>query len=119
MIETETVFGGIGADAITLFGQSGNTVKGSAGGDTINGFATGNDSIFLNSAIGTEFAGGNGVLAVRSFVKGTGAMAGDSDGFYFFDTTTSILKFDADADGADAAFDIASIINNNLVNIHQ
>jgi Ca2+-binding RTX toxin-like protein len=95
--------GGLGAD--TLVGNGGpdqylfNSTLGGGNVDTLVGFASGSDRIFLDHNIFSALP--NGVLAAGAFVNGTAAQ--DADDRILYDSTTGNLYYDADGNGAGAA----------------
>jgi serralysin len=101
--------GGLGAD--TLVGGGGadqllfNSALGGGNVDTLVGFASGSDRIFLDHAI---FGGiSNGALNANAFVAGTAAQ--DSDDRILYDAATGNLFYDADGNGAGAAVLFATL----------
>jgi Ca2+-binding RTX toxin-like protein len=107
--------GGLGAD--TLVGNAGNdmflfdSALGGGNVDTINGFASGSDRIFLDHNV---FSGiGNGSLAPGAFVTGTAAQ--DADDRIIYDAATGNLYYDADGNGAGAAMLFATLQNHPTI----
>jgi hypothetical protein len=81
-------------------------------GDTINGFASGSDSLHFGHSVGDSVPG---VLPVEAFVKGASAVALDANDHFIFDTSNNTLSFDADGNGAGAAVTVATFDNSSLI----
>jgi Ca2+-binding RTX toxin-like protein len=112
----DRIDGGKGADVI--FGGRGNDILTGGKGkddfyltdaldavtnvDTIRDFKTGEDNIFLSSAVMTGLAPGGGLPAEAFRVSTTGA-ALDADDRIIFDLGTGSLYYDPDGNGAAAA----------------
>lgn len=73
------------------------------GWDTITDFTHGTDKLELNIDQYSALAG----FTAANFVTGAGATAGDANDFLIFDTTTKMLSYDADGNGAGDAVNIA------------
>jgi Ca2+-binding RTX toxin-like protein len=108
--------GGLGAD--TLVGNGGadsflfDSTLGGGNVDTIMGFASGSDRIFLDHGI---FAGiANGSLAPSAFVIGTAAQ--DADDRIIYDAATGNLYYDSDGNGAGAAMLFATLQGHPTIN---
>jgi len=101
--------GGLGAD--TLIGGAGrdahlfDTALGGGNVDTLAGFVSGTDRIWLEDSIFTAL--GTGALPASAFVLGT--QAGDADDRIIYDQATGALYYDADGNGAGAAIQFASL----------
>ena len=101
--------GGLGAD--TLIGGAGrdnhlfDSALGGGNVDTIAGFASGTDRIWLEDSIFTAL--GRGALPASAFVLGT--QAGDADDRIIYDAAAGALSYDADGSGAGAAVQFASL----------
>ena len=74
------------------------------GYDTITDFTRGSDKLELNTDQYAKLALG---FTSANLKVGAGAVAGDSNDYLIFDTTTKMLKYDADGNGAGAAVNIA------------
>lgn len=81
-----------------------NTAFNLTGKDTITDFLRGTDKLELHT---DQFASLTGGITNANIKVGAGAVAGDSNDYLIFDTTTKTLKYDADGNGAGAAVDIA------------
>lgn len=81
-----------------------NTAFNLTGVDTITDFLRGTDKLELHT---DQFASLTGGITNANIKVGAGAVAGDSNDYLIFDTTTKTLKYDADGNGAGAAVDIA------------
>ena len=111
----DVLFGGGGADTLTgnggadVFRYEGTTdYWGNAtGGDSITDFVVGTDSMeFWGSGFGNLTAG---ALAAGNFISGAGAVATTATEYFIYDTSTDILSYDADGNGAGAAVAIADL----------
>ena len=118
----DTLAGGAGAD--TLIGGAGNDVLSGGIGtdvfkfntaigvnnvDTITNFSVVDDTIQLANTVFTQFAN-TGVLAADMFRSGAGIMtAADFNDYLIYDNTSGKLYYDADANGAGAAVQVALI----------
>jgi len=95
--------GGLGAD--TLVGGGGadqllfNSALGGGNVDTLVGFTSASDRIFLDHNIFSAI--GNGVLAPGAFASGTTAQ--DADDRILYDSATGNLYYDADGNGGASA----------------
>ncbi len=99
----DVVIGGGGAD--TLLGGNGNDqfrYIGSDAVDTIVGFATGQDKIAL-------LTGAFAQTGTVQFQQGAGVFANTANSTFLYDSTTGIISYDADGNGAGAAIQLASI----------
>ncbi|NMG28528.1 calcium-binding protein [Aromatoleum evansii] len=106
------------AGANVLDGNAGsNTLTGGAGDDvflfddltgvdTITDFGNGNDMLAFDNSVFTAFTT-DGALAAGSLVSG--AVAVEADDFLLFDSTTGALYYDADANGAGGAVQVAQL----------
>ena len=103
--DTIDVSAGTGADIIRY-----NAIN--EMGDTINGFASGSDSLHFERSVGDSVPG---VLPVEAFVKGASAVVLDVDDHFIFDTSNNTLSFDADGNGAGAAVTVATFDNSSLI----
>ncbi len=100
----DTMNGGNGADAFRFVSPDEHST-GVNGRDRITDFLTGTDLI---EVVGTAFGGlPAGVLDAGRFVTGAGAVALDADDRFIFNTTTKVLSYDADGNGAGLAVQLA------------
>ncbi|WP_407278496.1 calcium-binding protein [Aromatoleum evansii] len=76
------------------------------GVDTITDFGNGNDMLVFDNSVFTAFTT-DGALAAGSLVSGTVAV--EADDFLLFDSTTGALYYDADANGAGGAVQVAQL----------
>lgn len=90
----DTLLGGNGADQFRYIGNDGV--------DTIVGFTSGVDKIALANSVFTH-------TGTVDFVQGAGAVATSANSTFLYDSTTGILSFDADGNGASAAIALASV----------
>jgi hypothetical protein len=101
--------GGLGADTLTGNGGADqflfNTALGGGNVDSIVGFASGSDRIFLDHNVFTGLATGG--LASGEFVVGSAAT--HEDHRIIYDNTTGNLYYDADGNGAGAAVLFATV----------
>jgi len=74
------------------------------GTDTSTDCTRGSDKLELNTDQYTSLAGG---FTSANLKVGAGAVAGDSNDYLIFNTTTKVLSYDADGNGAGAAVNIA------------
>ena len=102
--------GGLGQDI--LFGAAGRdkylfdtTPFGTV--DRINGFIAVDDTIWVENTIFSSFEPGS--IESGNLARGPGVVASDADDFLLYNTTTGALSYDADADGAGAAIQFASL----------
>jgi Ca2+-binding RTX toxin-like protein len=132
--DADTLFAGQGND--TLFGGAANDfLDGKAGSDlltgganadrfsfsnapdgvnfdTITDFEAAHDSIVLDALAFSSLSGlPKGLLPATNLVVGSGASAQDANDYLLYDTTTHILSYDADANGAGAALEVAMLGN--------
>lgn len=101
------VFGKVHQQVVTGSSTSVQTYTDTAfnltGVDTITDFTRGSDKLELHLDQYAKLVGfGSANLKV-----GAGAVAGDSNDYLIFDTTSKLLKYDADGNGAGAAVNIA------------
>ncbi len=96
----DTLNGLNGADGFAF-----TTALGANNVDTIIGFVSGDDTIFLDDAIFTAL--GLGGLAPGAFVVGTAAL--DADDRIIYNSATGALSYDADGNGAGAAVQFATL----------
>jgi len=115
--------GGVGAD--TLFGGAGNdTLVGGAGRDsfvfntalngttnkdTITDFTTADDTIKLENGIFTKLAT-VGILATDNFYASATGVAHDANDYILYNTTSGVLSYDADGNGAGSAIAFATLV---------
>ncbi len=100
----DSFLGGSGAD-LMIGGAGADTFRyqgGEAGLDRILGFTSGEDRIALLSS---AFAR----TATVDFISGVGATANSSNSTFLYDSSTGILSYDADGDGAGAAVQLAQL----------
>lgn len=110
----DTLIGGLGND--TLTGGTGadyfvfnTTPNGILNKDTITDFNVVDDTIRLENSIFTKLVT-TGTLNSSMFRSGAGiTTAGDSNDYIIYNTTSGVLYYDADANGAAAAVQIALI----------
>jgi Ca2+-binding RTX toxin-like protein len=101
--------GGLGADALN--GGTGADILvfadalGGGNVDSVTGFVTGQDRLFLENDVFTGLAAG--ALAAGAFATGTAA--GDANDRIIYNSATGTLLFDADGTGAAAAVQFASL----------
>lgn len=113
----DTLNGGNGADAFR-FVSPGEHGTGVAGRDRISDFLSGTDVV---QVVGAAFGGlPTGVLDPGRFVSGAGAVALDADDRFIFNTTTKVLSYDADGNGAGLAvqlalMNVATLANTDIV----
>ncbi len=107
----DTLRGGLGNDILT--GGAGQdmfvfdtTPSAATNKDTITDFNAADDTIALSASIFTAVAGGVSDVNFRS--NKTGIAEDDSD-FLIYNTTTGALCYDADGNGAGAAFQFATL----------
>ena len=114
----DTLTGGAGADTFVFGKVHQEVVTGSSttvqtyvdtafnltGTDTITDFTRGSDKLELNTDQYTSLAGG---FTSANLKVGAGAVAADSNDYLIFNTTTKVLSYDADGNGAGAAVNIA------------
>lgn len=105
-VHTMTKYDIDGAGSNTVEGYH-DVVTSLTGVDTITDFLSGTDKIALDNDQFTAFST-TGALADNEFVSGAGVTAGAGN-HIVFDTTTGNLYYDADADGAGAAVQIATL----------
>lgn len=109
----DTIYGGLGKD--TLIGGSGSdrfvfdTALGSTNVDVIKSFSKTSDKIWLESDIFTALGGSvdNG-----EFRRNTSGNAQDANDFIIYESDTGKLFYDADANGAGAKVQIATLDKN-------
>ena len=94
------ITGGAGSDR-HLF----DSALGGGNVDTLAGFVSGTDRIWLEDSIFTAL--GTGALPASAFVLGTAAA--DADDRIIYDQATGALYYDADGNGAGAAIQFASL----------
>jgi Ca2+-binding RTX toxin-like protein len=104
----DTLVGGAGNDMLTggdgadwfVFGTS----LGSSNIDTIKDFVTGTDKTVLSAKIFSKFTGSStgSAITAGNLVVGAGAtaVAKDNDDYLIYDTTSDLLYYDADGNGA-------------------
>ena len=116
----DTLIGGLGNDTLTggagsdyfVFNTTPNT---SSNKDTITDFVSGTDKLEFSKSIftGITTAAGTGngaALTANEFVSSTTATAGTTATSHFiYNSTSGILYYDADANGAGAAVQVALI----------
>lgn len=106
----DTLTGGGGND--TLIGGAGNdtfhfTLAGNTAWDLITDFSSGTDRLSISRAVFTGF-GGQNVLRADQFLTGAGITAASSPSQRFlYDTTSGLLRFDRDGNGASAPLLVA------------
>lgn len=111
--QDNAITGGTGADILfgmggvdTLTGGAGSDrysyVGGETGVDTIVGFVSGTDKIGLST---TGFVH-TGTIA---FVQGTNPGATNSNSTFLYNSTTGVLSYDADGNGAGSAVQLANL----------
>ncbi len=91
---SDTLVGGNGADQFRYIGGDGV--------DTVSGFTSGTDKFAL---LGTAFT----QTGTVQFVQGAGAVANTANSTFLYDSSTGIVSYDADGNGAGAAVALASI----------
>jgi hypothetical protein len=104
----DTLVGGAGNDMLTggdgadwfVFGTS----LGSSNIDTIKDFVTGTDKTVLSAKVFSKFTGSStgSAITAGNLVVGAGAtaVAKDNDDYLIYDTTSDLLYYDADGNGA-------------------
>ena len=107
--DNDTLNGGAGND--TLTGGTGLDLFvfdafGSANADTITDFRTADDTIQLSAAVFTALSLGTQGAAVVSIGNG---IASNANQRILFDTTSRVLSYDADGNGAGAAVQVATL----------
>jgi serralysin len=90
----DTLLGGAGADEFRY--------EGADGVDTIVGYQAGIDRFALLSS-------GFSITGTIAFVQGPGAFANTANSTFLYDSSTGIVAFDADGNGAGASIHLASI----------
>jgi Ca2+-binding RTX toxin-like protein len=109
---TDVIDGGAGSDA--LAGGAGKdffvftTVLGASNVDTIADFSAADDTIRLDNAIFSAL-GATGALLSGYFRANTTGTAQDTDDHIIYETDTGKLFYDADANGAGAAIQFATL----------
>ena len=107
----DTLTGGAGSDYF-VFNTTPNT---SSNKDTITDFVSGTDKLEFSKAvfagIATAAGTGNGAaLTANEFVSSTTATAGTTATSHFiYNSTSGVLYYDADANGAGASVQVALI----------
>ena len=106
----DTLTGGAGSDQFVI-----SKNISTAGVDSVTDFLSANDLLVINlkSFGDNAFVRGlqsSGTLTATSFVKGPSASAKDSDDYFLLDTTTGILKFDADGNGSGEAINLVKLV---------
>jgi Ca2+-binding RTX toxin-like protein len=113
----DSMNGGGGSDAFLFASPTEHTTNATAR-DRIFDFVSGTDVV---QVVGAAFGGlPAGVLDAGRFVSGAGAVALDADDHFIFNTTTKVLSFDADGNGAGAAvqlalMNVATLANTDIV----
>jgi Ca2+-binding RTX toxin-like protein len=116
MAGNDLLYGGLGND--TLTGGTGldsfvfnSVINASTNSDTITDFTVVDDTIQLDNAVMAAIfsttAGTTGLLNSGQFVIGAAAV--DANDFITYNSTTGVLSYDADGNGAGAAVKIATV----------
>ena len=101
--DNDNLKGGLGSD-IFLF----NTALGTSARDRITDYNVAADTIRLENSIFTALTT-LGILGAASFKSGTAPTATDANDFLLFNTSTGVVLYDADGNGAGVAQHIATI----------
>lgn len=111
-----SITGGAGADTICIACFDTNAsncfcfmyTATSEGGDTISGFTDNTDfNFFFSRAAFSGDAGADGNLDAGMFVSGAGAVSGDADDYWIYDTTDGKLYYDVGGNAGAARVEIA------------
>ena len=90
-----------------------NTAFNLTGVDTITDFTRGSDKLHLNDDQYSALMGGISNANVRASANGA---AGDANDYLLFNTTSKLLSYDADGNGAGAAVSIAKLTGVSTLN---
>ena len=99
--------GGVGNDTLTgNAGQDGfvfdTALNASSNKDVITDFNVTDDTIYLENSIFTKLTAVGG-LNIANFCSNTTGIASDADDFIVYNSTTGLLSYDADGNGAGAS----------------
>ena len=99
----DSLTGGAGADYFTFASLSGT--------DTVTDFSHNDDQlVFLSSIFNTGGLTTNGAINSGQFTSGTAIQASSNSGqIFLYDTDSGNLFYDADAAGANAAINVATL----------
>lgn len=102
----DTLTGGAGSDTFTLFG---NNQVDRLGITTITDFVSGFDKIMLINSDIYNYNNPRSSFLADELVQGAGAVALDANDHFIFDSTTGVLSFDSDGNGAAEAVQFATL----------
>jgi Ca2+-binding RTX toxin-like protein len=107
---TDTLTGGAGSDQFVV-AQNANGLA----ADQVTDFEAGNDLLVIDLlSFGVDVAGlglaSSGTVQAASFVKRAGATALDNNDYFILDTAQSMLRFDPDGNGSQAAIDVVKFV---------
>ena len=100
----DTLIGGAGKDTFRI----NTTINSSTNKDTISDFNVVDDTIQLENGIFTKLLA-TGVLAAGNFRASAAGTAVDANDYVLYKTTTGVLSYDADGNGAGASVQISTI----------
>ena len=102
----DTLTGGAGSDTFTLFG---NNQVDRLGITTITDFVSGFDKIMLINSDIYNYNNPRSSFLADELVQGAGAVALDANDHFIFDSTTGVLSYDSDGNGAAEAVQFATL----------
>ncbi len=79
--------------------------------DTIGDFVTDQDKLALDNSVFSALVD-EGVLSVENFQSNATGIAADANDYILYNTTSGILSYDADGNGAGVAVDFAKLSSN-------
>lgn len=126
----DVVIGGAGNDVITFAAAPGSVetliisgvTTATNGTDNVTNFTVAEDFLQFSLAAVNAATGGAltaGAIAAGNFVSGAGAVALTATQYFVYDSTTGILSFDADGNGAGAAQALVQLVGTPALTVAE